>query len=92
MMSNASNVYRTMAVVITRKYAEFMEDFEQQHDDRRIAFNIYRQIIEACKAMEDMENIFVRVAVTRSISEAESEIDEIITRFTGKAYKGCRWA
>ena len=86
-----NNTYRTTAAVIARKYAEFMGDFEQQHDDRRIAFNTYRQIIEACKAMEDIENIFVRVAVTRSIREEESKIDEIITRFTGKVYKDYRW-
>lgn len=86
-----SNAYHITAAAITRKYAEFMEDFDQRHDDRRIAFNAYRQIIEACKAMEGVENIFIRVAVTRSIHEEEAEIDEIITRFTGKVYKDYRW-
>lgn len=87
-----SNAYRTTAAVITRKYADFMGDFEQQHDDRRVAFNTYRQIIEACKAMDGMENNFICCAVNNSIREEEAVIDEIIARFTGKVYKDCRWA
>lgn len=87
------NQYEQKADLTRRKYAEFMPDFEKQGDDRRIAFNCYQQIIGACEAMRDsgMENIFIRCAVNDSIRRQEAEIDEIITRFTGKVYKGVRW-
>jgi hypothetical protein len=87
------NYYGQKADLISRKYAEFMPDFEKQNDDRRIAFNCYRQIIDACEAMLEsgMENNFIRCAVNDSIRQQEAEIDEIITRFTGKVYEGVRW-
>ena len=87
------NHYEQKADLISRKYAEFMPDFEKQSDDRRIAFNCYQQLIGACEAMRDngMENSFVCCAVNDSIRQQEAEIDEIITRFTGKVYKGVRW-
>lgn len=38
-----------------------------------------------------MENNFICCAVNKSIAEEEAEIDEIITRFTGKVYKSVKW-
>ena len=87
------NHYEQKADLISRKYAEFMPDFEKQSDDRRIAFNCYQQLIGACEAMRDsgMENSFACCAVNKAMQEQEAEIDGIVTRFTGKVYKGVRW-
>ena len=38
-----------------------------------------------------MENNFACCAVNKAIREQETEIDEIITRFTGKVYMGAKW-
>lgn len=87
------NKYEIQREVLTRKYADILQSFEEAHDDRRIAWNCYQQIIAACEAMQDsgMENNFICCAVDKSIQEQETEIDEIITRFTGKVYKGVKW-
>ena len=79
--------------VLTHKYADILKSFEETHDDRRIAWNCYQQLITACDAMRDsgMEDSFACCAVNDSIRQQEAEIDEIITRFTGKVYKGVRW-
>lgn len=87
------NKYELHREVLTRKYANILQDFEETRDDRRVAWNCYQQLITACEAMRNsgVENNFVCCAVNKSIREQEAEIDEIITRFTGKVYKGVRW-
>lgn len=87
------NKYDIHREFITLKYADILKSFEEARDDRRIAWNCYQQIIGACEAMRDnrMENSFVCCAVNDSIRQQEAEIDEIITRFTGKVYKGFQW-
>lgn len=87
------NKYELQREVLARKYETILKDFEDTNDDRRIAWNCYQQIIAACEAMRDseMENSFICCAVNKSIQEQEAEIDEIITRFTGKVYLGVRW-
>ena len=87
------NKYELQRGVLARKYADILRGFEAARDDRRVAWNCYQQIIAACEAMRDseMENSFICCAVNKSIQEQEAEIDEIITRFTGKVYEGARW-
>lgn len=87
------NKYELQREVLARKYETILKDFEDTNDDRRIAWNCYQQITTACEVMRDsgMENNFICCAVNKSIREQEAEIDEIITRFTGKVYMGVRW-
>ena len=87
------NKYELLHGVLARKYVDILRDFEEARDDRRVAWNCYQQIIAACEAMRDsgMENNFICCAVNKSIREQEAEIDEIITRFTGKVYMGVKW-
>ena len=87
------NKYEIQREVLTRKYANTLQSFEAAQDDRRIAWNCYQQLVGACEAMRDsgMENNFICCAVNKSIAEEEAEIDEIITRFTGKVYKSVKW-
>ena len=87
------NKYELQRGVLARKYADILRGFEAARDDRRVAWNCYQQIIAACEAMRDsgMENNFACCAVNKAIREQEAEIDEIITRFTGKVYEGARW-
>ena len=87
------NKYELLHDVLARKYVDILRDFEEARDDRRVAWNCYQQIIAACEAMRDsgMENNFICCAVNKSIWEQEAEIDEIITRFTGKVYMGVKW-
>lgn len=88
-----SNKFDLQRRVLAAKYADILQGFEEARDDRRIAWNCYQQILTACEAMRDsgMENNFICCAVNKDIREQEAEIDEIITRFTGKVYKGVRW-
>lgn len=85
------NEYRLKAEYITRKYSEFIEDFAKLTDDRRVAYNCYRQIMNACEAMEGQEDTFIRNAVNNHIQEEMKTIDRIITRFTRKVYQGMKW-
>ena len=87
------NKYELQHGVLARKYVDILRDFEEARDDRRVAWNCYQQIIADCEAMRDsgMENKFICCAVNKSILEQEAEIDEIITRFTGKVYMGVKW-
>ena len=87
------NKYELQREVLARKYETILKDFEDTNDDRRIAWNCYQQLVGACEAMRDsgMENNFICCAVNKSIAEEEAEIDEIITRFTGKVYKSVKW-
>ena len=87
------NKYDLHREVLTHKYADILKSFEETHDDRRIAWNCYQQLIGACEAMRDsgMENSFACCAVNKAMQEQEAEIDGIVTRFTGKVYKGVRW-
>lgn len=87
------NKYELQRRVLSHKYASILQDFKEANDDRRVAWNCYQQILAACEAMQDsgMENNFICCAVNDSIQQQEAEIDEIITRFTGKVYKGVRW-
>ena len=87
------NKYDLHREVLTHKYADILKSFEETHDDRRIAWNCYQQLIGACEAMRDsgMENSFACCAVDKAMQEQEAEIDGIVTRFTGKVYKGVRW-
>ena len=87
------NKYELLHGVLARKYVDILRDFEEARDDRRVAWNCYQQIIAACEAMRDsgMENNFICCAANKSIWEQEAEIDEIITRFTGKVYMGVKW-
>ena len=87
------NKYELQRRVLSHKYADILQDFEEASDDRRVAWNCYQQILAACEAMQGsgMENNFICCAVNKSIRKQEAEIDEIITRFTGKVYMGARW-
>lgn len=87
------NSYDLEREVLVYKYADILQSFEETHDDRRIAWNCYQQLITACEAMRDsgIENSFASCAVKKAVREQEAEIDAIITRFTGKVYKGVKW-
>ena len=74
------NKYELQRGVLARKYADILRGFEAARDDRRVAWNCYQQIIAAF-AEDDL----------RRFRERTAEIDEIITRFTGKVYLGVRW-
>ena len=47
--------------LLNKKYEPFVEEFEQHDDDRLLVVNMLNQLLEACKAMESMDNVFVRV-------------------------------
>lgn len=87
------NKYDLHIEVLGHKYGEVLQGFEEARDDRRIAWNLYQQIVGACKAMVEcnVTDTFICVAVNKKIAEEEAMIDSIITRFTGKTYVSCKW-
>lgn len=86
---NTKQQYELKARVLTHKYGDIMTDYQDRTDDRRIAYNMYQQMLKACKDMSasGIDNSFIRNAVNEAIHVQEQEIDEIIIRFTGKVYK-----
>lgn len=83
--------YDVKAWLLKRKYEPFVQEFKQHHDDRILVVNMLDQLLEACEAMRGMENVFVRVAFNRAFDEQDKEMEEIVTRFTGKVWNECKW-
>lgn len=79
------------AWLLEKKYEPFLEEFKQHHDDRILVVNMLNQLLDACKAMQSMDNVFVRVAFNRAYEEQDKEMEEIVTRFTGKVWNGYKW-
>ena len=77
--------------LLNKKYEPFVEEFEQHDDDRLLVVNMLNQLLEACKAMESMDNVFVRVAFNWAFTEHNEMMEGIVTRFTGKVWNGFRW-
>lgn len=77
--------------LLNKKYEPFVEEFKQYDDDRLLVVNMLNQLLEACKAMESMDNVFVRVAFNRTFTEQNETMEGIVTRFTGKVWNGFRW-
>ena len=86
------NTYQTKAEVIRAKYGQIVETFKECNDDRQIAYNIYRMMIEACKAMENMENNYVKVAVNKRLWEDRETLDRIIYTCTGKTFDNASYS
>lgn len=77
--------------LLNKKYEPFVEEFKQYDDDRLLVVNMLNQLLEACKAMESMDNVFVRVTFNRAFTEQNETMEGIVTRFTGKVWNGFRW-
>lgn len=77
--------------LLNKKYEPFVEEFKRYDDDRLLVVNMLDQLLGACKAMESMDNVFVRVAFNRAFTEQNEMMEGIVTRFTGKAWNGFRW-
>lgn len=83
--------YGLKASLLKKKYEPFVEEFKQHHDDRILVPNMLDQLLEACEAMQSMENNFVCVAFNNAFSEQNETMEEIVTRFTGKVWNGYKW-
>lgn len=77
--------------LLNKKYEPFVEEFKRHDDDRLLVVNMLDQLLGACKAMESMDNVFVRVAFNRAFTEQNEMMEGIVTRFTGKVWNGFRW-
>ena len=86
-----NNHYKLKARLLENKYGPFVEEFKQHNDDRILVPNILAQVLEACKAMESVENNLVRVAINEKIREEDAEMEKIVTRFTGRVFDGTKW-
>ena len=79
------NKYDLHREVLTHKYADILKSFEETHDDRRIAWNCYQQLITACEAMRDsgMEDSFACCAVNEAIRKVEEIHATEMEKITG---------
>ena len=75
----------------TKTKYSWIENWESEKDDRRIAYNLYKQNLEAEKIRNELKNAFCRVAIFHAIREQEEVIDEIIYRFTGLKWEDGNW-
>ena len=85
------NRYRNKAKHFQNKYNPFLDEFSKHDDDRMLVVNMAKQVIEACKAMEGMDSVFVRVAFNKAFNEQNELMENIVTRFTGKVWNGWTW-
>ena len=75
----------------TKTKYSWIENWESEKDDRRIAYNLYKQNLEAEKIRNELKNAFCRIAIRHAIREQEQMIDEIIYRFTGLKWEDGNW-
>lgn len=83
--------YRRKAELLNKKYEPFIKEFRQHKDDRLLAVNMLDQLTRACKAMESMDDAFVRAAFNHAFIGQNEMMENIVTRFTGKVWNGYAW-
>lgn len=86
-----TKAYRLKAEILKRKYGAIAEEFRQSKDDRMLVANMLDQLLGACKVMETVENSFICVAFNENYHRQDEKMEEIVTRFTGMAYKDSKW-
>jgi len=88
-----TNKYKDKAGLLKLKYGPIIEEFGfiSHNDDRLLVVSTLNQIVEACEAMEDVDNAFIRVAFDRLVEEEDKTMEAIVTRFVGREYKNGRW-
>ena len=62
-------------------YGKYIDEFRGCHDDRRVYYNIYQQIVEAVESLDDNPNNYVCVAVNDAIRADLMMMDDILVRF-----------
>lgn len=85
-VKNSKEVYRNKASVLKTQYSRFMDEYQKASDDRRLAYNIYRQLLDGCVAMEPVDSSIIHVAFNNYVKAEKQQIDEIILRFEGLKY------
>lgn len=83
--------YTLRATILRSKYKYIIEEFTGHRDDRQIAVNLFGMLIEACGAMESIENNCICVAFNNYFNEHEATMERIASRFTGKVYADYQW-
>lgn len=69
--------------VMESKYAKYAEMWKNEHDDRVLVSNIYRQVTKALSELnDDNMSVWTRVAVNKARNADEAVMDRIIDRFT----------
>ena len=77
--------------LLESKYGFILSYWGNKTDDRRIAYNMCKMILEADKECAKLKNTFCRVAIRNAIREQEQVIDGIIYRFTWLKWNGYTW-
>lgn len=77
--------------LLESKYAFILNYWKNKTDDRRIAYNMCKIILEAKKEHDKLKNTFCRLAISEAIKEREKQIDEIVYRFTWLKWNGYTW-
>ena len=77
--------------LLESKYAFVLSYWGNKNDDRKIAFNMAQQILEANKERAKLKNSFCRSAIRKAIVEQEKIIDSIIYSFTWLKWNGYTW-
>ena len=74
--------------VMENKYAKYAEMWKDEHDDRVLVSNIYRQVTNALKELNDDDmSVWTRVAVNKARNADEKVMDRIIDKFTNGVCK-----
>ncbi len=83
--TNTKEVYTLKRKLLVAQYGLIMASYKKFRDDRRIAYNSYRMMLEVCDEMIAADTIItsasIKVAVNNHLSEMCDEINSIIKRF-----------
>lgn len=85
-VKDSKETYRNKASVLKIRYSRFMDEYQKASDDRRLAYNIYRQLLDGCVAMESVDSTIIHVAFNNYVNTETQQIDNIILRFEGLKY------
>ena len=72
----------------TKTKYSWIENWESEKDDRRIAYNLYKQNLEAEKIRNELKNAFCRIAILHAIRKQEEVTNELLDTLTRDYYPG----
>jgi len=76
--------WRDMKLYFLETYEEDAKRWENECDDRRVFFNIYKQLVEAIKSLPEEPHPAVCVAMNTYIGEKKRILNDIRKHFEGR--------
>lgn len=76
--------WRERTLYFLERYEENAERWKDEHDDRKVFHNIYKNLVEAIKSLPEEPHVMVKVAMNKCITEHEQTLNDIQKHFEGR--------